>query len=142
MPGILWHVFIMYTVWTEKSKYLYEKPMKTYAGGCHCGAVRYEADMDLDRVIQCNCSHCEKRGLLLAFIPAGQFRVVSGEDGLADYQFNKKVIHHLHCRTCGVESFARGTGKDGAPTVAVNVRCLDGIDLAALTLTPVDGRSW
>lgn len=115
---------------------------KTYEGGCHCGAVRYEADVDLGKVIECNCSHCEKRGLLLSFIPSAQFRLVSGEDVLVDYQFNRKIIHHLHCRTCGVEAFSRGTGKDGAPTVAVNVRCLDGIDLPVLSPTPFDGKSW
>lgn len=111
-------------------------------GGCHCGAVRYEAEIDLSNAIQCNCSHCEKRGLLLSFIPAGQFRLVSGEDQLVDYQFNKKIIHHLHCRVCGVESFSRGTNKNGEPTVAINVRCLDGIDLTLLTFTPFNGKSW
>ena len=75
------------------------------------------------------------------FVPADRFALMSGEDAVADYQFNKHVIHHLFCRTCGVESFARGTAPDGTEMVAVNARCLDGIDVAALTLTPVDGRS-
>jgi hypothetical protein len=113
----------------------------TYEGGCHCGNVRYEVDTDLDSVMSCNCSICQKRGSLLTFVPAAQFRLRSGADSLADYQFNKKTIHHLFCKNCGVGSFARGTGPDGAEMIAVNVRCLDGIDVSALTITPFDGRS-
>ena len=113
---------------------------KTYSGGCHCGQVRYEASADLDQVISCNCSICMKRGLLLTFVGAQQFQLVSGKDSLSDYQFGKKAIHHLFCSGCGVESFARGTAPDGSEMVAVNVRCLDGVDLASLTLTPFDGK--
>lgn len=112
-----------------------------YSGGCHCGAVRYEVEMSLDPVISCNCSICRKRGLLLAFVPAEKFTLSSGSDRLTDYQFNRKVIHHLFCATCGVSSFARGRGPDGAETVAVNVRCLDGVDLDSLNIRKFDGAS-
>jgi hypothetical protein len=112
----------------------------THAGGCHCGAVRYEVTTGLDRVLACNCSHCQRRGLLLTFVPEASFRLQSGGDNLQDYQFNKKVIHHLFCRTCGIESFARGTGPGGDAMVAINVRCLDGIDIGALSPTPFNGR--
>ncbi len=115
---------------------------KTYAGGCHCGAVRFEATAALDRVVSCNCSHCSAKGLLLTFIGAGQFALKSGEADLVDYQFNKKVIHHLFCRQCGAQSFARGRAPDGSDMVALNVRCLDGVDLSGLTITPIDGRSF
>jgi hypothetical protein len=112
------------------------------AGGCHCGKVRYEVETDLGTVISCNCSICTKSGVLWSFVPASRFALLAGEGHLADYQFNRHVIHHHFCRSCGVESFARGTAPDGTETVAVNVRCLDDIDLSALTLTPVDGRSF
>jgi hypothetical protein len=114
---------------------------KTYEGGCHCGAVRYEVTADLDKVIACNCSICTKRGLLLTFTPASQFTLLSGQDGLTDYLFNKKVIHHLFCATCGVESFARGIGPDGSEMIAVNVRCLDGVDVSSLKPKPFDGKN-
>jgi hypothetical protein len=114
---------------------------KTYRGGCHCGRVRYEVTSALTPVISCNCSHCQPKGLLLTFVPASRFRLLSGEGEMTLYQFNKKVIQHFFCRTCGVESFARGTGPDGTPMASINVRCLDGIDLESLTLTPFDGRS-
>ncbi|MGZ6126277.1 MAG: GFA family protein, partial [Myxococcales bacterium] len=63
-----------------------------------------------------------------------------GEEGLTDYQFNRKVIHHLFCKVCGVRSFARGQGP-GGPTVAINTRCLDDVDLAALNVRHFEGRS-
>ena len=114
---------------------------KNYTGGCHCGEVRFEVTTDLGQVITCNCSICTKHGFLWTFVPAPQFTLRSGQDKLTEYQFNRKVIQHLFCRVCGVESFGRGKRPDGSDTVAINVRCLDDVDLAALKLTPIDGKS-
>lgn len=114
--------------------------LKSYTGGCHCGAVRYRVEADLARVIRCDCSRCSKLGLWLSFVPAGQFHLESGEDVLTDYQFSKKIIHHLFCSRCGVQSFSRGTMPDGQQTVAINVRCLDGLDLEALSPTLYHGK--
>jgi hypothetical protein len=114
---------------------------QTFSGGCHCGQVRYRATTNLDGVIACNCSICSKHGLLLTFVAENRFELLSGQESLRDYQFGTKRIHHLFCTACGVESFARGTAPDGSEMVAVNVRCLDGVDSATLTLTPFDGRS-
>lgn len=116
--------------------------MNTYTGGCHCGAVRFEATVSLEKVIECNCSHCEKKGLLLAFTPSTQFSLLAGADALTDYRFNKKVIAHLFCNICGVQPFGRAKNKEGEETVAINVRCLDGVDITTITKTPVDGKSW
>lgn len=115
--------------------------IEKHAGGCHCGAVRYEVETDLGQVMSCNCSLCEKRGSLLAFVPLSQFNLLSGADALSDYQFNKKIIHHLFCGTCGVAPFARGVGPGGVEMVAINVRCLDDVDLEALKVAPFDGKS-
>lgn len=114
---------------------------KAYTGGCHCGAVRYEVTIALDPVIACNCSLCAKRGHLLSFTTPDQFKLLSGEERLVDYQFNKHVIHHLFCDKCGTQSFARGRRPDGKDMICINVRCLDGVDIGALKLTPFDGRS-
>lgn len=114
---------------------------KLYSGGCHCGRVRYEAKTDLGTVISCNCSICTKKGLLWNFIEPAQFKLLTGEEELGEYFFNRHAIHHLFCKSCGTQSFARGTAPDGKDVVALNVRCFDDIDLAALTLTPFDGRS-
>jgi hypothetical protein len=112
-----------------------------HTGGCHCGKVRYEVETELSPVLSCNCSICTKKGHLLTFVPPAQFTLLSGKEELADYQFNKHVIHHLFCRTCGIQSFARGTGPDGAEMVAINVRCLDDVAISKLNITPFDGRS-
>lgn len=116
--------------------------MQHYTGGCQCGAVRFAVDVDLDRTIACNCSRCAKLGAILAFTPAVSFTLTAGEGAMTDYRFNKKTIHHLFCSTCGIESFARGAMPDGTPMVAVNARCLDGVDPAALSPQAVDGRSF
>lgn len=114
---------------------------KTYSGGCHCGRVRYEATTDLAQILSCNCSICTKRGMLLTFVSPQRFKLLSGDELLADYRFASKNIHHLFCLNCGVESFARGAGPDGSETVAVNVRCLDDVDFGSLSPTPFDGKS-
>jgi hypothetical protein len=112
----------------------------TYTGGCHCGAVRYRVTAGLESAMTCNCSICSKTGTALTFVPAAQFELLSGQEALTDYQFGKKRIHHLFCRRCGIRSFARGVAPDGSEVVAVNVRCLDGVDLAAVPQKPFDGR--
>lgn len=117
-----------------------ETETKTHTGGCHCGAVRYEVSAAFDRVIECNCSICSKTGALLAFVPASSFKLLQGEDALADYTFNKHVIHHHFCKTCGIRSFAAGVSPDGHAVRAINVRCLDGVDLGALTRVPYNGK--
>ncbi len=114
---------------------------KTYTGGCHCGAVRYRVELALGEAITCNCSICSKTGTMLAFAPAAKLELLSGENALTDYQFGKKRIHHLFCSVCGIRSFARGVGRDGSPVVAINVRCLDGVDPGAVPVSPFDGRS-
>jgi hypothetical protein len=114
---------------------------RTYLGSCHCGKVRFEAITELTRVMSCNCSICSRLGYVLSFVSAAQFKLLSGADALTDYQFNNKRIHHLFCSTCGVHAFARGAGSDGKEIVAVNLRCLEGLDLDALTPTKFDGRS-
>jgi hypothetical protein len=112
-----------------------------YTGGCQCGAVRYEITVDLDSTIVCNCSRCRWLGSILAFAPQEHFTLLSGEDRLTDFQFNKNVIHHLFCDVCGIQSFARGTMPDGKAMVAVNARCLDGVEPDNLRPNKVDGRS-
>ena len=114
--------------------------MKTHTGGCHCGKVRFEVQSDLETIIACNCSHCGVKGLWLTFVPASDFTLLSGEECLTEYRFNKKAIDHRFCSICGVQPLGRGEMPDGTPTVAVNVRCLDTIDLDALTVTPFNGK--
>lgn len=108
-----------------------------YTGGCHCGAVRYEVETDLARVIECDCSRCHKAGLVLNFVDKDKFKLLQGADDLIDYRFNKKTIRHLFCKHCGIESYGEGVT---FPKAAINVRCLDNLDFASLTITPYSGK--
>lgn len=113
-----------------------------HLGGCHCGKVRYEVEMNIEKAISCNCSICLKRGSLLDFVPASQFKLLAGESNLTDYLFNKKVIHHLFCKDCGILSFGKGVAPGGAEMVAVNVRTIDGVDLKKLKIQEHDGQNY
>jgi hypothetical protein len=113
----------------------------TYTGGCHCGLVRFECTADLGMVTACNCSICTKRGLHFTFTTPERFQLRAGEDNLREYLFNKHAIRHQSCNDCGVEVFARGQRPDGRAVVALNVSCIDGIELSKLKMTPMDGRN-
>jgi hypothetical protein len=115
---------------------------RSVSGRCHCGTVKYEATVDLANVIECNCSHCSAKGFILTFVPAADFTLLTGKDSLTEYRFNKRQIAHLFCSKCGVQSFARGKGRDGSDMAAINVRCLDDVDIGALQPQKVDGRSF
>ena len=115
--------------------------MTLYHGGCQCGAVRYSVDMDLGTPVTCNCSRCRRLGSRLSFAPETAFTLEQGAGELTEYQFAKHRIHHLFCRICGIQSFARAEGRDGTPMVAVNVNCLDEVDPFALETRFVDGKA-
>lgn len=116
--------------------------MTSYHGSCQCGAVSYDVEIDLGNTITCNCSRCQRMGFVLSFTPPESFRLISGSDGLTEYRFGSKSIQHLFCRTCGIESFARGTMPNGSQVVAVNVNCLEGVEPRSLKSQHVDGRSY
>lgn len=111
--------------------------MKTYQGGCHCGAIRYEVATDLAQVLACNCSHCHKKGFLLHFADKGSFHLLSGAENLTVYHFNKGTIHHKFCTTCGVESFS---DNDAFPKMAINARCLDDFDTSSVPTETYNGK--
>jgi len=114
--------------------------MQTYEGGCHCGRVRFRVTASLERVTQCNCSMCTKKGFLHLIVGPEQFELLSGADVLTTYEFNTRVAKHRFCRICGVHPFY--TPRSDPDKVDVNVRCLDGIDPSALAVTTFDGKHW
>ncbi|MGA9422194.1 MAG: GFA family protein [Rhodanobacteraceae bacterium] len=111
-----------------------------YKGSCHCGRISFEVEGDLEQVMECNCSHCSRKGYLLWFVPRNQLELLTPEADLATYTFNKHVIKHHFCPTCGCAPFGFGE-RSGAPMAAINVRCLESVDIASLRTVPVDGRS-
>ncbi len=116
--------------------------VQQYAGGCQCGAVRYEVEVDLASTVTCNCSRCQRLGSVLAFTSEDKFKLLQGKEHLTEYLFNKGVVHHLFCKICGIESFARGTPPNSDKLfVAINVNCLDGVEPRQLNSRHFDGRS-
>ena len=113
-----------------------------HSGGCHCGKVKFTAEVDLSNpVIECNCSHCGRKGFLLSFAPRSAMTLESGEDALTEYRFNTHKIAHQFCSVCGVQPHGFGQMPDGTETAAINARCIDGVDLTSLNRVPYDGAS-
>jgi hypothetical protein len=111
------------------------------SGGCHCGAVRFEAALPAVVEAQaCNCSICERTGFVHVIVPESRFRLLQGAERLTAYSFNTHTARHLFCEVCGVKSFYRPrSNPDGW---SVNARCLDPDPTLSLTVTAFDGRNW
>ena len=112
-----------------------------YTGSCHCGKTAFEVEGELKGAMACNCSMCSRKGSLLWFVPRNQLRLMTPEADAATYTFNKHVIKHRFCPTCGIHSYGEGTDEKGNRMAAINIRCLEGIDVDAIPVKQFDGRS-
>ena len=119
--------------------------MKTYHGSCHCGAVRFEADIDLAReTIRCNCSICAKLRFWPAIVPPQAFRLLCGRDDLSLYLFGTNTERHYFCKHCGVHPFGQGQSSRWGKFYGVNLSCLDNATAQELINAPItylDGRN-
>jgi hypothetical protein len=116
--------------------------MAKYTGSCHCGKVAFEAEGEIGQALACNCSMCRRKGSLLWFVPKAQFRLTTPDENAATYLFNKHVIRHRFCRVCGIHPYAEAVNpRTGEPTAAVNLRCVDGLDLDSIKVVHFDGAS-
>lgn len=106
-------------------------PAHAFSGHCHCKAVSYGVEVDLDDTVVCNCSICRMRGFRWSFVPRERFRLLAGADVLVPYRFNRHEIDHRFCSVCGIEPFAFSE-PDGRPTAMIDVRTLDGVDVELL----------
>jgi len=122
--------------------------MKTYQGSCHCGRVRFEVDLDLDHVRSCDCSICRKRGALIHRVEADHFRLFSPLQDLTLYRWHTLTAEDYFCPKCGILPFRRPRPRtaqeiaEGVPEFhgwAINVRCLEGVDLDGIPVKRVDG---
>ena len=111
------------------------------AGGCHCGAVRFEAQLPAVVEAQsCNCSICERTGFVHIIVPESRFWLTKGAEALTSYVFNTGVARHMFCSTCGIKSFYRPrSNPDGW---SVNARCLDDTEGLDIRIEAFDGRNW
>ena len=112
-----------------------------YQGGCQCGRVKFEVEGDIGSVMSCNCSICQRKGSLMWFVPRGALHLLTPDENAATYLFNKHRIRHRFCTTCGIHPYGEATAPSGEPMAAINIRCIEGIDLQAYPVTQFDGRS-
>lgn len=115
--------------------------MTTHTGSCHCGSIAFSFEGGIEQALECNCSICARKGSLLHFVPAAAFRLTTPEQAMGSYTFNTHRIAHRFCPTCGIAPFSQANDKAGNAVVAVNLRCVDGVDPGALEIRKFDGRS-
>jgi hypothetical protein len=114
---------------------------KTYHGSCHCGAVRFEADLDLDEPsYRCNCSICRRTRFWPAVATRDGFRLLQGEEELTRYLFHTGKNQHWFCRHCGVRAFGIGTETPVGEMVGINLGCLDDVTDEELARIPITYR--
>lgn len=112
----------------------------TYQGSCHCGQIRFSVEGELSEVTSCNCSICQRKGVLMWFLPRSALTLLTSAEQMSTYTFNKHVIQHRFCPNCGIHPFGEGVSPDGSEMVAVNARCLENIDLSTLKVNHFNGR--
>lgn len=112
-----------------------------YHGSCHCGRVAFEVDGEISGVVACNCSICSRKGALMWFVPRQKLTLLTPEEAAATYTFNKHVIKHRFCPTCGIHPYGEGVDAKGQRMAAINIRCLEDLDLDAIPVSHFDGRA-
>ncbi|MGZ3158318.1 MAG: GFA family protein [Burkholderiaceae bacterium] len=112
-----------------------------YKGSCHCGKIAFQVEGEITNAMACNCSICSKKGTLMWFVPRDKLQLLTPEQAMRTYTFNKHVIKHHFCDTCGIHPFGEGVDPKGNVMAAINIRCLDGIDLDTIPVQHFDGRA-
>lgn len=112
-----------------------------YKGSCHCGNVAFEVEGEVESALACNCSICLRKGSLLWFVPHEKLQLKTSEEAVSTYEFNKHVIKHRFCAKCGIHPFGEAVDPKGNRVAAINLRCIEGIDLESVPVHEFDGRS-
>ena len=112
-----------------------------HLGSCHCGAVAFEVEGEIEAAVACNCSICARKGALLWAVPRDRLRLLTPDAAMGTYSFNKHAIAHRFCTTCGMHPFAEDAGLGDDRSAYVNLRCLADLDLATVPVIEFDGRS-
>lgn len=115
--------------------------MPVYKGSCHCGRVAFEVEGEIRSALACNCSICQRKGSLLWFVPREELRLRSPENAASTYTFNKHVIKHRFCPSCGIHVYGEAVDPKGKPMAAINIRCLENLELSSIPVQHFDGRA-
>lgn len=113
----------------------------SYKGSCHCGRIAFEVEGTPSEAMSCNCSICQRKGALIWFVPRGHLKLLTPDESASTYTFNKHVIKHRFCPSCGMHPYGEGVDPKGNAMAAVNIRCLEGIELERIPVIHYDGRS-
>lgn len=115
--------------------------MQTFAGGCHCGSVRFEIELPGEMVVhRCNCSICQKSGYIHLIVPSERFTLLSGQKNLVEYRFHTGVARHLFCGTCGIKSYY--VPRSHPDSYSVNLNCVELTDDVRVEIREFDGQNW
>ncbi|CAE6908236.1 hypothetical protein R69927_05826 [Paraburkholderia domus] len=113
--------------------------MPRYTASCHCGTVKFAFDAQIDELVICNCSLCTKRRAVMVGVPRDSLQILEGHGALSSYRWNTGQAHHRFCSTCGIYTFHQR--RIDPAMYSVNAFCIDGLDVSAIPLRHVDGRS-
>ena len=112
-----------------------------YNGSCHCGNIAFQLEGVLSGAMACNCSICQRKGSLMWFVPLEQLKLLTPDENASTYTFNKHVIKHRFCPKCGMHPYGEGVDPKGNAMAAINIRCLEDIELEKIPVTHFDGRA-
>jgi hypothetical protein len=112
-----------------------------YKGSCHCGNVAFQVEGTLAGAMACNCSICQRKGSLMWFVPRDHLHLLTPDGNASTYTFNKHVIRHRFCPKCGIHPYGEGIDPKGNAMAAINIRCLDDVDIEKIPVTHYDGRA-
>lgn len=112
-----------------------------YKGSCHCGRIAFQVEGTLNGATSCNCSICQRKGALMWFVPREKLKLLTPDEDATTYTFNKHAIKHRFCPKCGMHPYGEGVDRNGNAMAAINIRCLEGIELENVPVTQFDGRS-
>jgi hypothetical protein len=112
-----------------------------HRGSCHCGRIAFEVEGEIASAVSCNCSICRRKGVLMWFVPRAALRLLTPEADVGRYAFASGSIGHRFCSHCGIHPFNEATSPAGDAMAAINLRCIDGLDLSTVPVEAFDGRS-
>ena len=112
-----------------------------YKGSCHCGQVAFQVEGTLAGAMSCNCSICQRKGSLMWFVPRESLQLLTPDANASTYMFNKHVIKHRFCPKCGMHPYGEGVDPKGNSVAAINIRCLEGVELEKIPVKHFDGRA-
>ncbi len=112
-----------------------------YKGSCHCGHIAFQVEGTLTGAMSCNCTICQRQGALRWFVPRATLQLLTPDANASTYTFNKHVIRHRFCPKCGMHPYGEGVDPKGNAMAAINIRCLENLELEQIPVKHFDGRA-